>query len=204
VRGRHDWRSLPVTVALATLLVVFAYAHFEQWRKTGRPVGLGLVTLELVTALLFVARRRPQATSRSALAWLATGIGAFGMLAARPNAGPDNGPLVLLEAVQLLGVAVALLSLVSLGRSFGLVAANRGIKMGGPYRLVRHPAYAGYLLTYVGYVLENPSTRNLLVLFGSTFFQLVRIAEEERLLSADAVYRDYCRRVRYRLVPFLY
>ena len=34
---------------------------------------------------------------------------------------------------------------VVLGRSFGLVPANRGIVARGPYLLVRHPIYAGYL-----------------------------------------------------------
>ncbi len=33
---------------------------------------------------------------------------------------------------------------VLLGLSFGVVAANRGVKIGGPYSFIRHPMYAGY------------------------------------------------------------
>ena len=86
----------------------------------------------------------------------------------------------------------------------GLVAANRGVKTGGPYALVRHPAYTGYLIAYLAYTAENPSLRNVVLLTASTAFQLVRIREEERVLTADEGYRDYTSRVRFRLVPYVY
>ena len=116
------------------------------------------------------------------------------MLLARPT---DGGlPHGACEAVQLVGLLIALASLGTLGRSFGIVAANRGVKTGGPYRLVRHPAYLGYLIGYIGYVAENPSVANLSLLCVSTAFQLVRIGEEERLLSGDSTYDAYRRSVR--------
>jgi protein-S-isoprenylcysteine O-methyltransferase Ste14 len=124
------------------------------------------------------------------------------MLLARPT---DGGlPHGACEAVQLVGLLIALASLGTLGRSFGIVAANRGVKTVGPYRFVRHPAYLGYLISYIGYVAENPSVPNLALLFLSTVFQLVRIREEEQLLSRDAEYESYRRSVRYRLVPLVY
>ena len=81
------------------------------------------------------------------------------MLLARP--GGDGLPRVLCEVVQLSGLLVAFLSLATLGRSFGIVAANRGVKTRGPYRFVRHPTYMGYLICYLGYVAENPRTAEL-------------------------------------------
>ena len=84
------------------------------------------------------------------------------------------------------------------------MAANRGVKQGGPYRIVRHPAYAVYLLAYIGYVLENPAAFNVLLLCISTAFQLLRIHEEEAVLAADAGYRRYQQAVPYRLVPRLF
>ena len=93
--------------------------------------------------------------------------------------------------------------MVSLGRSFGIVAANRGIRTGGPYRYVRHPLYSAYILTETGYLLENPSLRNW-CLFGVVMaFQAVRIVEEERTLAEDPAYREYRRTVRSRVVPYL-
>jgi protein-S-isoprenylcysteine O-methyltransferase Ste14 len=52
--------------------------------------------------------------------------------------------------------------------------------------------------------LENASLRNAALLALATLGQLIRISEEERLLAGDAAYRDYCGRVRYRLIPYLY
>jgi protein-S-isoprenylcysteine O-methyltransferase Ste14 len=93
--------------------------------------------------------------------------------------------------------------LLSLGRSFGLVAANRGVRTGGLYRYVRHPAYSGYILAYSGYVLENPSLRNACLFAVVLVFEGVRIVEEERTLAGDPAYQEYRRRVRSRVVPYL-
>ena len=62
----------------------------------------------------------------------------------------------------------------------------------------------GYLIAYLAYTAENPSLRNVVLLVASTAFQLVRIREEERVLTADEGYRDYTSRVRFRLVPYVY
>lgn len=187
---------------LVALFALFAWSNFSHWRATGAPSGLGVTLLEGWAAALFLTRRSPHELSLRPLAWIAAPIGSFAMLLARPT---DGGlPHGACEAVQLAGLLIALVSLGTLGRSFGIVAANRGIKTGGPYRLVRHPAYLGYLISYLGYVAENPSVANLALLVLSTAFQLVRIGEEERLLSSDSTYESYRRSVRYRLVPLIY
>lgn len=197
-------RSFLLNALLVFLFLGFAYANLMRWQDTGRPVGLGAVLLETFTAMLFLVRRTPYATSERALAWGSAFLGAFTMLAARPVADPNVGPFALFEVLQLVGFAIVLVALCSLGRSFGIVAANRGIKTWGPYSLVRHPAYTGYFVSYLGYVLENPSSRNLVLLAVATAAQLVRMGEEERMLGADAAYRDYLARVRHRLIPHLY
>jgi protein-S-isoprenylcysteine O-methyltransferase Ste14 len=187
---------------LVALFGLFAWSNFVHWRATGSPSGFGLTLLEGWAAVLFLTRRSPHQLSMRPIAWLAAPIGSFAMLLARPT---DGGlPHGACEAVQLVGLLIALASLGTLGRSFGIVAANRGVKTGGPYRLVRHPAYLGYLIGYIGYVAENPSVANLSLLCVSTAFQLVRIGEEERLLSGDSTYEAYRRSVRYRLVPLIY
>jgi protein-S-isoprenylcysteine O-methyltransferase Ste14 len=187
---------------LIILFAAFAWSNFAHWRATGRPSGLGTTLLEAWVAVLFIVRRPTEKVSRNLLAWVAAPIGSFAMLLARPAGG--GLPELPCEALQLAGVAVALISLGTLGRSFGLVAANRGIKTRGPYGLVRHPTYTGYLITYLAYVAENPSLRNVALLCLGTAFQLVRINEEERVLSGDDGYRAYRGVVRFRLVPYVY
>jgi len=187
---------------LVTMFVLFAWANFSHWRSTGKPSGLGTTALEAWAAMLFLVRRSPERLSVRPLAWIAAPVGSFAMLLARPHAG--GLPQLPCELLQLAGVLLALVSLATLGRSFGLVAADRGLKTRGPYRLVRHPAYAGYLVAYTGYVLENPSAANAALLLLSTVFQLIRIREEEAVLDGDAAYSGYRRSVPYRLVPRLY
>jgi protein-S-isoprenylcysteine O-methyltransferase Ste14 len=193
-----------LNVLLVALFLGFAYANLARWLETGRPVGLGAVLLEGFTAFLFLARRSPLATSHRPLAWVAAALGAFTMLGARPVADPHAGPYAVLEIVQLVGFGVVIVALGTLGRSFGIVAANRGVKTQGLYGLVRHPAYTGYLVSYLGYVAENPSSRNGILLVVATGAQIVRMSEEERMLRTDRAYREYLSRVSHRLVPFVY
>jgi protein-S-isoprenylcysteine O-methyltransferase Ste14 len=197
-------RRLLLKAVLVVLFLGFAYANLARWHDTGRPVGLGATLLEAFTAFLFVIRRPPLATSARPLAWLSASLGAFAMLGARPVAHPDAGPFAAMEIVQLVGFAIVLVALGALGRSFGIVAANRGIKTRGLYARVRHPAYSGYLVSYLGYVAESPSARNVALLVVGTAAQLVRMSEEERMLKLDDAYRAYLARVRRRLIPFVY
>ena len=194
--------SLVARAFLVGLFLLFAWANFAHWRATGKPSGLGTTVLEGWAALLFLVRRPADRLSLRLIAWVAAPIGSFAMLFARPA----EGGLAALpcELLQLLGVLIAFVSLATLGRSFGLVAANRGVKIHGPYRLVRHPAYAGYLVAYLGYVLENPALANIALLCLGTAFQLLRIREEEQILAADSAYERYRTAVRYRLVPRLF
>jgi protein-S-isoprenylcysteine O-methyltransferase Ste14 len=104
----------------------------------------------------------------------------------------------------ILGVSVAAVSVVFLGRSFGIVPANRGVKTGGAYGMVRHPMYAGYFLTYIGYVLSYPSVTNVCLAIGTLCIQVTRAIMEERVLAQDPLYREYLRRTPWRFIPYVY
>ena len=203
-RRRLPWSKVGTNLMLAVIWLAFAAANLADWHRTGRPVGLGLTVLELIIAVLFFIRRDAWVTSDSPLAWISTTIGGWGMLAARPHFAPVLHLDLVWFAMQIAGALAAAVSLGVLGRSFGLVAANRGVRTIGPYRIVRHPAYVAYVFTDVGYVLENPSARNVALLVLVLTFQLVRIHTEEDCLRADPAYRSYCERVRYRLLPLVW
>jgi protein-S-isoprenylcysteine O-methyltransferase Ste14 len=188
---------------VAILWIFFAVANFENWRATNRPIGLGATALELLVATLFIVRRTPWIVSRSPRAWSAAAIGTFGMLAARPAYHPIGGLELLYGVMQGVGAVLAGAAVISLGRSFGIVAANRGIRTGGPYRFVRHPLYSAYILTETGYLLENPSLRNWCLFAVVMAFQAVRIIEEERTLAEDPAYREYRERVPSRILPYV-
>lgn len=104
-------------------------------------------------------------------------------------------------AFVLAGGAVSLAAKLFLGRSFGLVAANRGVKHGGVYRVVRHPMYFGYILNHIGFLLMFCSVWNLAIYALTWTMLYLRTIEEEKFLRRDPLYRDYAERVRYRLLP---
>jgi protein-S-isoprenylcysteine O-methyltransferase Ste14 len=104
----------------------------------------------------------------------------------------------------LAGLVICIVSLAALGRSFGFVAADRGVKTRGPYALVRHPVYASYLLIQSGYVMQAVSLRNIAVFAVATGCNLCRAVAEERLLSGSPAYHAYQGRVRWRMIPYLW
>jgi protein-S-isoprenylcysteine O-methyltransferase Ste14 len=202
-RTRAGWRWLGSTALLSALWFAFFAAHLRAWANDHRPVGLGVVLLEAVFAVLFLFRRQALTVSRAPLAWAAAALGSFGMIAVRPSYEPIGSEALAL-ALQLGGSIAAGISLVALGRSFGVVAANRGLRTGGAYAIVRHPVYACYLLTAAGYLLENPTRWNAFVVAVFIAAQLLRIREEESCLAGDPAYASYRAQVRYRLVPYVF
>jgi protein-S-isoprenylcysteine O-methyltransferase Ste14 len=111
--------------------------------------------------------------------------------------------LVILAA-QVLGMSISLAALFSLNKSWGLVAANRGVKTGGLYGIVRHPIYTGYFLSCGAFVVQNMTTSNAALYVLFFLLELLRVGAEERLLSKDPDYVTYTRRTRWRVVPFVY
>ncbi|HTE86158.1 MAG TPA: isoprenylcysteine carboxylmethyltransferase family protein [Dehalococcoidia bacterium] len=205
------------SVGLGLLIFWFAAVHLRLWiAHPGVFVGAGQVALEVVQGVLLFIRRRDRTGRRAPSVWLATTIGSWGFLLARPEGGayfnapalfgaqPFLGAEGLWLGVQLLGTTCAIASLTSLGRSFGLLAANRGVQTRGAYQVIRHPAYASYMLVQIGYVFENLSFWNLAVFCMVMVGQLTRIHQEEATLSQDPAYVRYCRQVRSRLVPGLF
>jgi protein-S-isoprenylcysteine O-methyltransferase Ste14 len=75
----------------------------------------------------------------------------------------------------------------------------------GPYAIVRHPMYAVASLYIFGIPLLLGSWYGLI---GSVLFMVAigwrATKEEQTLLSGLSGYTDYMRRVRYRLVPYVW
>jgi protein-S-isoprenylcysteine O-methyltransferase Ste14 len=64
-------------------------------------------------------------------------------------------------ALQLTGSLLALVATLTLGRRFGIVAANRGLQTSGLYHIVRHPIYLAYLISNGGFVIAYPHLSNV-------------------------------------------
>jgi protein-S-isoprenylcysteine O-methyltransferase Ste14 len=88
----------------------------------------------------------------------------------------------------------------NLSRSYGIVAADRGLTTRGPYRFVRHPLYLAYIIGGIGYLVQSLSPWNIMIVGVTVSFQAVRILREEHHLDG-AAYNQYRRRVRWHLLP---
>jgi protein-S-isoprenylcysteine O-methyltransferase Ste14 len=110
-------------------------------------------------------------------------------------------PPILCYGLVIIGLFTQVSAKIVLGRSFGIVAANRGVKSVGPYRLIRHPMYAGYTMTHIGLWLAAPSLFNALLYVIALLLQIARILREERVLRQDPAYQALVARVPYRLLP---
>ena len=75
----------------------------------------------------------------------------------------------------------------------------------GPYRIMRHPGYAGNILPLLGIVLALGSLWTVTPAVVALMIAIVRTALEDRTLQEELPgYREYAQRVRYRLLPGIY
>lgn len=110
----------------------------------------------------------------------------------------------LVTALGLVLVALKVSATVALGPRFAY-GAQRGLVRAGPYRWVRHPAYAGeYLLRWVELGPLVTSSWHLFGLVGLGVLYHLRAVTEERHLRRDPEYAEYARTVRYRYLPGLW
>ena len=103
-----------------------------------------------------------------------------------------------------LAAGLSLVSLLTMGRFFGVRPALRGLVTSGPYRLVRHPIYLSYVLGDIGYNLQEWNLVTLLLVLVGWMSLIYRVYAEERLLSQHAEWPAYVASVRYRFLPGLW
>jgi len=107
-------------------------------------------------------------------------------------------------ALVTLAAGLSLISLLAMGRLFGIRPALRGLVTSGPYRLVRHPMYLSYVLADIGYNLQEWNSVTLLLVLIGWASLVYRIQAEERVLSQHPEWSAYVALVRYRLFPCLW
>ena len=115
---------------------------------------------------------------------------------------PSTGWLMVAGIVlEMVGVALSQIARIYMGRSFGILPANRGLVSKGPFSSVRHPIYLGWLILTIGFAFSYPTARNVLLIIASIPFLVWRIEMEEGLLAREPAYRAYQQKVRFRLWP---
>ena len=187
-------------LAISFLVAMIPPARNVNWSIAGAANIIWLGGAAIMAAMSFV-RTPPRSAMVDVYSLSATG----GMLLLpcllRPL-NPSTGAFALAGVtLELLGILLTQLARVYMGRSFGILPANRGIVSRGPFSAVRHPIYIGWLILSIGYAMSYPSARNVLLILSTLPFMAWRIEQEETLLRDDPEYVSYSGLVRFRLWP---
>lgn len=190
-------RSFDVALGLSAL----SWAVLGLLRAPDRPLAIriALAGLNLTVAGLFLFRRSARANPSPGALFAALPSMVFASAAVKLTA-EWSATAQVLFCLAALGAVTCLLTL---GRSFAFFPSRRELVVGGPYRLLRHPAYACELAMVGACVVAAPWPNGLLALLVAATLVL-RIRAEERILDEDEGYAAYRAKVRWRLVPLVY
>ena len=185
-----------MSVIGAFLLVILAIVRIAWIVRQGLSLLAVLLFAQAgLAALLMIFRRSTHVTAPKwveVTAWLSACLPLFFFV-------PSSGSLWQ-GLLPVPGLVLNLWALASLGTAFGISPAQRGLVTEGPYHWLRHPMYAGELLSLVGGLFAAFRLWNLVILLVFSASLIWRINREEQILSSSG-YPAYARHVRWRLVP---
>ena len=195
------WSDASSRVLVAALFLALAWRLGNDFVETQRPTDLLMLVGEALVVVLTCLRRPARIVDRRAVVRGVTAVSLLSPLLV----GPAETQALLSEAAAAslagLGLAIVVGGKISLGWSFGLLPANRGVMERGLYRIVRHPIYLGYLMTHIPFLAAHPSGWNAAVLLVGDGALIVRALYEEETLGRDPQYVRYCQTVKWRIMP---
>ncbi len=187
---------------LAALFCNFIYFYYVDFTQNQKFSSFLMMFQVCFIVMFFLLRVYPRKVSFEPKDWVVALVGTWLPMALLPRSDGFDIPIVML--FQLIGILISTIGILSLNSSFGIVPALRTVKTGGLYRLVRHPIYFGYCISFSCIVIQNFTLLNLLVLVGIIACDVMRIIAEEKILMQDPFYQMYQARVRWRLIPFVW
>jgi protein-S-isoprenylcysteine O-methyltransferase Ste14 len=196
-RACENWSRTLV----GALFLLLAFRLLGDFILTGRATDLLLLVGEALVVVLTCLRRPASVVDRRPLVRLVTAVAMTFPLLSKPAQVAPMLPEATAAMLLGIGLLVVVGGKISLGYSFGLLPANRGVMERGLYRIVRHPIYLGYLLTHIPFLAAHPSGWNAAVLLVGDAALIVRALYEEQTLGRDPQYVRYCQTVKWRIVP---
>ena len=215
--------SSALGLALLGLLLFLPAGTFNYWQAW---VFIAIFTVATLVPSIYLARSNPAALQRRMHAGplaeartvqkiiiVGAFSGLFGMTAFSAfdhRHGWSAVPAwVCLIGDVLLAAGLCLSMLVVVQNSYAAatvrVEAGQTLTSSGLYKLVRHPMYSATLIMMLGMPLALGSYWGLLFVIPGVVVLVLRILDEESLLTNElGGYREYTRRVRYRLLPYVW
>ena len=172
--GAHAWPS-----------VAGAQSHPDVRHVLLALYALLRTGVAMAFAACTVGRAEPYSRARDPLAYIACALAMGAVVAlAGPTQRTSPNLLAVGGGVAAGGCLWSLVSVLALGRCFGVLPEARGLVRRGPYRFIRHPVYLGEITAFAGLTLAVLVPRNVALLAVLLAAQIVRARFEERALSA--------------------
>ncbi len=209
IQSDHAARDVVIGLVAAAAAAEVAATYIGQARDGNRRLGASMTEALLLTRRRDAAQAADRGTKQILVVAVLAGMVAAVSIARVPalRSGANTWWTIAIGAlVMLCGVALRSWAVFTLGRHFRrevTIEADQRVITTGPYRWVRHPAYAGNLLTYAGLGLVLGSWVSAAVVMAAVFIGLIpRIKLEERTLERTfgPAYLAY-ERVTARLIP---
>lgn len=221
--GARAWFALAVLVVVMGLLLFVSAGTLDYWEAwvylSIFGSGSALTTLFLLKTDRALLERRmsggPTAEKRPIQKFIMSGasIGFIALLVVPALDHRFDWSAVPLGGVvagdALVAIGLSLIFLVYRENTFTSatieVAENQKVVSTGPYAIVRHPMYTGGLLYLLGTPLALASYWGSVALAATAPFLIWRLFDEESFLVTNLPgYADYQKRVRHRLIPFVW
>ena len=177
------------------------YNSFNHLLHYNKISSLIFLVMESLIIVFVIFRQPPKRVSGLTLDWVVAFIAMISPMFIMPTANEDD---VLGLLIQIFGACLTIAGIIFLNRSFGIVPADRGIKTTGIYKIIRHPLYAGYILTDIGIIFNHFTIINLAWIILASVFLVIRILREEIFLIKNESYRNFKAKTRWRLIPYIW
>jgi protein-S-isoprenylcysteine O-methyltransferase Ste14 len=193
-----------VNLALGMVVVLMHTSKLAQLFAEHR-IGIqhtGIFLNFCIISYYALAREVPLRVTLNPFYWALGALSSFwGMVITLYSEGVAVAPSWLISTVSIGSLIAISIARLSLGRSFGVVPAERKLVNRGAYRLVRHPIYTASALTMVPVLLNAWGLKTLLLVVAGIALMVWRAFVEERFLKQSPAYVAYAADVRYRFIP---
>lgn len=196
------YREIIGTLCILILHLYFTIGFMQKVYYDQSMSALTMFVYETMLVIFILMRNTANDVSENYKDWAVGILGTILPLLLRPAEVPME--FAFLVSFQVVGFIISVLGLVSLNKSIGIVAANRGIKTTGIYQYIRHPLYAGYFISLTAFILQNITFYNLAIVAVFILMQLGRIFAEEKVLLKDPEYKAYAEKTKWRLYPYIW
>jgi protein-S-isoprenylcysteine O-methyltransferase Ste14 len=192
------------TLLFLLLLFFFAALEAARFSQDHRFASLLGLTQKVTVITLVLLRSEAMIVDRHPFSWLVVVVSTFGMTFFQTPLRSEDTIFGAADLVRSGASLWMIVSLVSLGKNFGMLPAYRGVSQRGTYKIVRHPYYLGAIVIYCCELALRFSLKSVIFFLLAQAAIFWRLRREETLLSQQPEYQEYCKRVPYRLFYRLY